>query len=240
MSAAQKTPLAQALSNFARNKAQSQIQLTGKALPAQVVAVDGAIITVQFLLKSVYTLPQIDCPLFGPEYIRYPIQPGNLGVVFPADFYLGGVSGLGGGAAGLSDPGNLSALVFFPIGNKTWFSVDPDQVTIYGPNGVKLMDTGAETTFVLTPAGVVITNQSMFQIVTGSSSIVMTTSEITIQAPIAIIEDATNNTGPSIMAAAWGVLETWLNGHEHTSGAPGDPTSAPITPFSGGSIAPSN
>lgn len=245
MSNAQKIPLAPALDKFTRTRIQDQIQLTGKALPAQVVAVDGAIITVKFLLSSLFTLPQIDCPLFGPEYIRYPIQVGDLGVVFPSDFYLGGVSGLGGGEATLRSVGNLAALVFFPIGNKTWFSVDPDQVTIYGPNGVKLMDTGETTTFVLTPTGVVITCADQFQVVTGSCTFHMAsdgTYSLTgvsgaIEATTLALSDGAHSTSPTIMNTAYEGLLTWLAGHIHSDPQGGN-TGVPTTSPPGGNIAP--
>lgn len=248
MTTAQKTPLAQSLDLFTRKRIQDQIQLTGRALPAQVVAVNGAIMTVKFLIKSLFTIPQIDCPLFGPEYIRYPIKPGDMGCVFPSDYYLGGVSGLGGGTADLVDPGNLSALVFFPVGNKTWFDVDPDVVTIYGPNGVVLMDTGAETIVTLTPAGLSVVARDQVSIVTGSSSITMTSTgvitqtagvSIALQAPSVTIEDAIAHTSPQLMGAAWSALVTWLNTHIHADPQGGN-TTAPVVPFSGGNIAPDN
>ena len=121
------------------------------------VSVKGAIITVKFeITDPVLTLPNVTVPLFGPEYIRYPIQPGDKGVVFSCDAYIGGMSGLGGGVASLTQPTNLSALVFFPIGNTQWVTVDPQAVVIYGPNGVVLRDAQSQVTFTLTPTAIVI------------------------------------------------------------------------------------
>ncbi|MCV5580282.1 hypothetical protein OFO05_33300, partial [Escherichia coli] len=75
-------------------------------------------ITVSFSLTNIpFTLPQVTIPLFGPEYVRYPMQPGDRGIVIPADTYIGGMSGLGGGVADLTQPMNLSALVYLPISN---------------------------------------------------------------------------------------------------------------------------
>lgn len=156
----QKTPLARTLNRFAQARAADAIQLLGKALPASVVAVSGSIVTVKFELLSVYTLPQVTCPLFGPEYIRYPIQPGCLGVVFPADTYIGGVSGLGGGVADLTLPANLSALVFFPVGNANWTPPDdPNAVVIYGPDGAIIRDTGKKSTVTISPTGISMVTQ---------------------------------------------------------------------------------
>lgn len=127
-------------------------------MPCSVVSVAGSIVTVKFEITSPFTLPNVAVPLFGPEYIRYPIQPGCAGVVFPADARLGGVSGLGIGIADLSTPANLSALVFFPIGNAGWTpSEDPNALLLYGPDGVIIRDKSSHTKIVLTPTGVTIT-----------------------------------------------------------------------------------
>lgn len=152
----QKTPLTKSLNQFAKAKIQDAIQTTGRALPCSVVSVTGAIVKVKFEVQSGFTLPQVTVPLFGPEYIRYPIQPGDKGVVFAADAYLGGMSGLGGGVADLTPRNNLAALVFFPIGNKNWSVVDPQSVTVYGPNGVVIRDMGSAVTLTLTPGGIAI------------------------------------------------------------------------------------
>jgi hypothetical protein len=176
-----KTPFTRSLNMAAQRRALDAIQLQGKALPASVVAVSGSIVTVKFELSGPYTLPPVTCPLFGPEYIRYPVQIGDAGVVFPADAYLGGVSGLGGGVADLTIPANLSALVFFPVANKAWSAPDnANAVVIYGPDGVVLRDSGAACKLVLTPSGVTITgNLSVTGTVTGlsgtSNSIGLTT-----------------------------------------------------------------
>ena len=165
----QKTPFGGYLNVFAETKIQQQLQLTGKALPCTVVAVSGAIITVNFQISSRFTLPQIQVPLFGPEYIRYPIQVGDKGCVFAADARLGAMTGLGGGVADLSAPGNLGALVFFPVGNKTWSAVDPNSVTIYGPNGVTLYDTGKNSSLTLTPNGIVMVGKNTITATVGNA-----------------------------------------------------------------------
>jgi hypothetical protein len=155
---AQKTPLQISLPNAIQKKVQDAVSLLGKALPAQVVAVMGSIVTVKFLVTtSLFTLPNVTCPVAGPEYARPPTQVGDKGVVIPIDVYLGGVSGLGGGSADISLPGNLSALVFFPIGN-TGFSTtdDPNSFVLYGPNGVILRNTANTISVKLTSSGVVI------------------------------------------------------------------------------------
>lgn len=137
---AQKTPLSRSLNLVAESMASQAIQLLGKALPCSVLAVSGSIVTVGFELTNIpFTLPSVTVPMFGPEYIRYPTQVGDLGAVFPIDTYLGGISGLGGGVADLSMRANLSSLVFFPVGNKNWSApTDPNKIELYGPDGAIL------------------------------------------------------------------------------------------------------
>lgn len=241
---AQKTPIPRSLNQIAENRALSAIQKLGKALPCSVLSKVGSIITVQFEIQSGFTLPSVTIPMFGPEYIRYPIQRGDLGMVIPADARLGGVSGLGGGIADLSLPANLTALVFLPISNTAWSSVDPDAVTIYGPNGVVLRNTASNTVMTLTPAGISVIADDFFTIECGGTSFTMNADGTyqlsgntgTLQATTNLdIVDADAHTSPSIMNIAWTALVTWLNSHTHTSSGAGVPT----TPFTGGNIAPS-
>lgn len=144
----QKTPIVPTLNRFAEDKILTAIQQLGKNLPCQVVAVSNSIVTVKFLLNSVFTLPNVTIPEFGPEYIRYPTQVGDLGVTVSADVYLGGISALGGGIADLSIRANLSALLFLPVASKNWTPTDnPRKTLIYGPDGVIIRDVGKNSTF---------------------------------------------------------------------------------------------
>lgn len=145
-----KLPLGRTLNQIAMGRAEDAIQLLGKALPCSVVSRTGTIVKVRFEVNSVFTLADVVCPLAGSEYARPPIQPGCKGVAFPADAYLGGMSGLGGGVADLTRHANLSTLVFFPIGNTGHQTVDPNVHTIYGPAGVTLRDSGGAAVFQLT------------------------------------------------------------------------------------------
>jgi len=183
----QKTPLALSLNNFAQKKIMDAVQLLGKGLPASVVSVSGSIVTVKFEIQSGFTLPQVTIPLFGPEYVRYPIQDGCKGVVVPMDARIGGVSGLGTGTADLSIPANLSALVFLPIANTAWTSVDPNAVTLYGPNGVVIRDTGSGAVITLTPSGI--------NCVVGGNSLLINSSGTTVTGPFTV-NGATVLNGP--------------------------------------------
>lgn len=171
MSNAQKLPLARTLNRWASQQINDAFQRTGQALPCAVVSVSGAIVTVAFQVNSKFTLPNVTIPLVGAQYVRYPIQPGDKGVVFPADARLSGVSGIGGGVADLSQPANLTALVFLPCGNVNWVSVDPQAVVIYGPNGAVLRDTGNASNVTLTPSGIAMTAPELTVTTTGNVTI---------------------------------------------------------------------
>ncbi len=124
------------MNRLAEQKVLDTLQITGKALPCHVIAVSGSIVTIRFDINSKFTLPDVTCPMFGPEYLRYPTQVGDKGVALSADYYIGGISGLGGGVADLTIRGNLSALIWFPIANKDWSATDnANAVVLYGPDG---------------------------------------------------------------------------------------------------------
>lgn len=154
-----KKPLGQSLNDLSTRRAEDAIQLLGKALPASIVAVNkpGTIVTVKFELGAIpFTLPQVRMPVLTSEYIRAPLQVGCRGFVIPADAYLGGMSGLGGGVADLTQQSNLGALVFAPIGNMAFQDVGAHVATIYGPGGVTIRDQGSACRIELTPAGITI------------------------------------------------------------------------------------
>jgi len=89
MSVNQKINFGGNMNNFAERKIADAMQMAGKVLPASVVARSGNMITVSFLLRDIpYVIPQVTIPLFGPQYVRYPMQPGDRGIVIPSDTYL--------------------------------------------------------------------------------------------------------------------------------------------------------
>jgi hypothetical protein len=72
--------------------------------------------------------------------MREPTQVGDKGIVHQADYYLGGISGIGGGNSDFSPRGNLTPLVFKPISQNVFEGRDYDQLTLYGgPHGVKII-----------------------------------------------------------------------------------------------------
>ncbi len=176
---AQKTPIAAGLQRMATQRASDAIQLLGRALPASVVSVDGAIVTVKFeITTNLFTLPQVTCPLAGSEYIRLPIQAGCKGVVIPADARLGPVSGLGGKTADLSQPANLAALMFLPIGNKGWEApTNPNELELWGPEGVLIRSPDKQASVEVKNAAVTLKF--------GAYTVVLDSTGLHINAPIA-------------------------------------------------------
>lgn len=166
--------LQQSTNELAINRASQAIRSTGRALPCRVVAVDGSIVTVAFEIESLpWTIPQITIPKAESNWIRMPTQVGDLGMTMPADAYLGGVSGLGGGVAKLSRRGNLSTLVFVPISHKDSPPIDQNAAQIEGPNGAIVRNTqGTETRETI--------DQSGYSLTRGSNSIVLDDSGITL------------------------------------------------------------
>ncbi|MCA8477411.1 hypothetical protein LGN35_05660 [Burkholderia multivorans] len=131
-----KLPLQRSLNRVAIARAAQAIEDTGNALPCRVTKVSGAIVTVEFELQGTWTLPPVTIPKAESSWIRNPTQVGDKGITVPADAYLGGISGLGGGTADFRRRGNLSALVFLPVSNAGSGPDDPNAAQVCGPNGM--------------------------------------------------------------------------------------------------------
>ncbi|EEZ5700779.1 hypothetical protein [Escherichia coli] len=234
MSIDNKLNFASSMNRFTERKIENALQKSGKVLPASVVKQTGNMITVSFELRDIpYVLPQVTIPLFGPQYIRYPMQPGDKGIVIPADTYIGGVSGQGGGIADMTPPANLSALVFLPISNTEWQGVDGQVVTVYGPEGVTLRDSGSNTTFLLKPDSIAISTPDSFTVTVGGTVFSLTGSKWSLSGQAGHLQDSVASTSPAIMHAGWQSLLTWLNSHEHSNGNDGNDTGGPTSTFNG-------
>jgi hypothetical protein len=180
MSIAQKSPYARTLPLFAKGASLDQIARQGLCLPGHVVSVSGAIVTISFDVNGL-TLGQVTMPLASPTYIMLPIQAGDKGVAVPASFYLGGVSGIGGGTANDVQRGNMATLWWEPIGSTSFTTPDPNSVVIRGPNGVILQDISGGTVATLTPTGLTITSASgTLTFTAGGHTVVIDSSGITL------------------------------------------------------------
>lgn len=183
--------LPDALQRFSEGKVRDALQQTGKDLPCEVVSAfgsTGAFYTVKFDANAApWNLPQLVVPLFGPEFIRYPIQPGCKGVVFSADARLGGVTGLGSGTPSLAQPANLSALVFFPVANTGWSATDdPRKLVLYGPGGAVLRDATNGSSVDVTDVQALIQSGTTVKLKVGSSTVTVTSSGIDIEGVLTI------------------------------------------------------
>ncbi|MHB2029451.1 MAG: hypothetical protein ACYCPT_11620 [Acidimicrobiales bacterium] len=140
------------LNRQALNKALLAIEATGRALPCTVTAVNGSLVTVNF--ECTYpvvqngsvvdaTLPPLTLPKGESQWLRAPVQVGDVGMTIPADTFLGGISGYGSGVADLGkNYGNLTTLVWVPVAAVSFGAPpDPNKAWINGPAGAVVSDT---------------------------------------------------------------------------------------------------
>lgn len=171
MSSAQKTPFAVTMNQFTDRKIDEANQEQGQSLPCVVTAVNGAIVTVNFQISNTdFTYPPATCPVIGSRYIRIPVQVGDKGICIAADARLGGISGLGLGLAPIGLPSNLGGLVFVPIGNAAWQTIDPNAVVISAPNGSVIQSDDGKSTVTISE-GQILMNYSGNQVLINASGI---------------------------------------------------------------------
>lgn len=165
--------LAQSFNQTAIGRASEAIQRTGRALPCRVTAVSGSFVTVEFEVTTApWVLPQITIPKAESQWIRMPTQVGDYGMTVPADAYLSGISGQGGGTPDLRQPGNLSALVWVPVAGKGFPSVNTNAAYVAGPQGVVLQTEDGSAVLTINASGITMTF--------GSKSVVLNASGLTI------------------------------------------------------------
>lgn len=159
---------------LAINRAAQEIKRQGRALPCRVTNVSGSIVTVEFQMDtSPWTLPPVTIPKAESPWIRMPTQVGDLGYTAPADVYIGGISGLGGGIARFLRRGNLSNLIFTPVSNAESGPIDPNAAQLQGPNGAIIRTTTG-------PTSSIVTNSSGTTITFESTTLVINASGITL------------------------------------------------------------
>jgi hypothetical protein len=159
---------------LAINRAAQEIKRQGRALPCRVTKVTESIVTVEFQMDtSPWTLPPVTIPKAESPWIRMPTQVGDLGYTAPADVYLGGISGLGGGIARFLRRGNLSNLIFTPVSNAGSGPIDPNAAQVQGPNGAIIRTTTGTTSSI-------VTNDNGTTITFGTVSLVVNASGVTV------------------------------------------------------------
>ncbi len=224
-----KTPLGFALPTAIQKRAEAEILKTGRAWPCTVAKViSSGIVVVNFEVDATpFTLPEITVPLGYPEYIRYPIQDGDKGWVQAADARLGGITGLGTGTPDLSQPGNLSALVFYWLGNTAWSATDdPQALVLYGPNGAIIRDKDSHSVLKLTPTKTDLTTPKVVETVAGDHTETTDTYNLTATTSITLTVG-----GHSIVINSSGVTidgKAFLT-HMHTLVQTGTSNSGPVT-----------
>lgn len=166
------------LNEIATKAAHAAIERLGKCLPCTIVAVSGQIVTVSFDPRNTAPalLPNLTVPVDSSAYDYVPYQIGDMGVVRPTDLYIGNLSGLGSPIPTNVRAANLSALVFTPVGKKSFTTANPNARIIQGPDGWI-----AQTTQGNTPCNIV-GNQQGITLTYGSTQIAMNATSITMTA----------------------------------------------------------
>ena len=187
MTIAHKKQLSLTLPRTLRGAVSDGRQIAGQAWPCHVVAVDGAIVTIDFDVGGDFTLPQVTCPIAESRYVRLPVQVGDTGFVTAASARLGGVTDLGTGVAPMVLPSNLGGLVFVPLGRKSWATIDANAVVIQAPNGSKILtDDGASE---------IIVDTNQVKIMQGDVTVTITGGVVTVSADHVVVNasDSTFN-----------------------------------------------
>lgn len=137
MSIGQKKSFNVSLSELLQQRAAAAADQAGQAWPCHVTEVQGSIVTVSFDVNSgILTLPQVQMPIAESRYVTLPVQVGDRGLAISATVSIGAVSGLGAAAPPtLTNPGNLAAMVFVPIGNTSFPAGLSNSVSITPPSG---------------------------------------------------------------------------------------------------------
>lgn len=136
----QKFVLERSIGEAARKGASTMLAMLGKSLPASIVSINGSIATVKLEVLSDFNLPTLKVPVAGSQYVREPLQKGDMGFVLSCDAEIAAMCGLGEGVADLSKPGNLSAKIFVPLGNANWKPVDANMLVLTGLSDVMIRD----------------------------------------------------------------------------------------------------
>lgn len=166
-----KLPAAWSLSQVARKHANDSQAWAPQALPCTVVSKDGTVLTVSFPINSNYQFKTIKIAQAHSNYFIEPTQANDLGFITPGGAYLGGQTGLGGGAANLYPPHNLTTAIYQPVSNTNFIISDPNAAIVRGPNGAIISDMPAKQTIVVTPTAITISDQYENQIIMASGKI---------------------------------------------------------------------
>jgi phage baseplate assembly protein gpV len=175
----QKIPLAVSLANFTEQSVQEGLSGLGQVYPCTVksVGLDGAgntVVTVNFEINPVsstgtkITLPEVTMPISESKYVRLPVQVGDQGIAVAASVRIGGITGLGTGLAPLAPASNLGALVFLPVSNTAWTTLDPNAVVISASNGAIIRTDDGKAVVTIADDKITVAYQTINFVIDGS------------------------------------------------------------------------
>lgn len=215
----QKIPLAISLGNFTEQSVNDGLASVGQVYPCTVteVGLDGSgntVVTVNFEVNPVsstgskITFPPVTMPIAESQYIQLPVQVGDTGIAISASVRLGGITGLGSGLAPLTTPSNLGALVFMPISNSNWETLDPKAVVINAPNGsiIRTQDGNA----------IVTVSQDQIEVQYGNTTFVANNDGVTITGNLMVNGSITGNNGFNISGGSGATMK--VNGNMNITG----------------------
>ena len=159
---------------LAINRASELLENIGVALPCEVVSVAGQMVEISFLVaQSPWTLPNVTIPCAGQSPWNYlPTQVGDTGLAVSATVFLGQLIGTVSSPATFQPPGNLGAMVFFPVGRKAFTPPNANAALLQGIDGVITQTTTGT-------ASSVVTNQSGTVVTFGSNTVTVNSNGIT-------------------------------------------------------------
>lgn len=207
------------LNAIATQQAEAAIQATGRALPCTVTAVNvggsASLVTVKFEVRGPWTLPHLTLPKAESQWLRAPVQVGDVGLTVPADTFLGGISEQGSGVANLGvDYGNLSTLVWVPVSAKS-FGAAPDlnKAWVNGPAGAVASDTAQTATMTASLDTVTHAAGEQTLVVSNAPSAPKITSTVTgASGTLETVLDGAANAITSTAPGASGALQTIVDG----------------------------
>lgn len=143
-----KIPLQQALRTFTSARANDFAQNMAKSLPVSISQLENDFVHVMFQpINGIFSLPVVKMAQSFSAYAREPTQTKEQGNAVPSDFYLGGVTGFGGGNANFFPRGNLTTLSYQPVNRTVFPSRDYNQYTLAGgTTGVKILQNNPPST----------------------------------------------------------------------------------------------
>ena len=193
MDSSKRLPIVYGLQSVIDKRVNDAFQNFGKFYPCHIIEINKPngsnsvpIVKVQFDItdeKGITILPSVVMPIASSEYVRLPIRVGDYGLAISADVTIGKITGLGSFGATLTEAGNLSAMVFLPVGNVNWTAFDSNSLILYSVSNGALIAISTDT----------ITLQENGKKIVLSSSGVAITGNVTINGSLTVTGDVVGN-----------------------------------------------